>query len=215
MEDILESGLSKLGISFSTRELDLCKNYLTEVERWNKRFSLVNASGRDLLIRHLLDSLAALPVLKPLERSTIGDIGSGAGFPGIPLGIFLEDTSISLLERSENRCIFLRNVVLDLGLNNVSIVKDDFTQWNGCFDITVLRALKPLSPKMVKTLLKITCAGGYVCTYKGKRKTLESEMYSCRELKVKYDILKLNVPFLHEERHLILIKQEGSDVSIG
>ncbi len=60
--------------------------YLTEIERWNRRFNLVKAHGEDLVVRHLLDSLVALPLIRELDLiESIADIGSGAGFSGSPL----------------------------------------------------------------------------------------------------------------------------------
>ncbi|MFP4382662.1 MAG: 16S rRNA (guanine(527)-N(7))-methyltransferase RsmG [Spirochaetia bacterium] len=205
MRSILEEGLQRLQIDYTEGQFEQCLAHCAEVERWNRRYALVNASGDDLIIRHLLDSLAGLKKIRSLGGNTLGDIGSGGGFPGIPLSIFLPETAVYLLDRSERKCLFLKNVVLGLGIQNAKILQADYTRWNGCFDTITYRALGSVSGKMISRLRKIMCPGGNVCAYKGKRETAVKEMNECRDFVPKYDILQLEVPFLNEERHLILI----------
>lgn len=205
MRSVLEDGLQQLQIEYTPGQVDVCLAHCAEVERWNRRYSLVNASGNELIIRHMLDSLAGLKAVRALGGKTLGDIGSGGGFPGIPLSVFLPETVVYLLDRSERKCLFLKNVVLGLGIQNVEIIQADYTRWNGCADTVTYRALETVTGHMISRLRKITCNGGTICAYKGKRETTLKEMNDCRDFVPEYDILQLDVPFLREERHLILI----------
>ena len=100
MEALLTDGLSKLDIPLSPdqqRQLDI---YWSELAMWNGKYGLVNASGDELVIKHFLDSLTAVPVLKELPFGTACDVGSGGGFPGLVLAVAFPDKKFTLVERS-------------------------------------------------------------------------------------------------------------------
>ena len=110
------------------------------LRRWNTRYNLV--SYRDaarLRERHVLDSLALLP----WWAGTLADLGSGAGFPGVPLAIARPDAEVVLVERSERKGRFLRQVVIDLELRNVQLAIADASCYEPPtpFDTVVARAL--------------------------------------------------------------------------
>lgn len=112
------------------------------LKRWNRRFNLV-ARGDEprLRERHVLDSLALLPWWK----GTLADIGSGAGFPGLPLAIARPCSTVVLIERSERKCRFLRQALIDLELANVQLVNSDVVDYRPgkLFDTVTVRAVAP------------------------------------------------------------------------
>ncbi|MEA1910981.1 MAG: RsmG family class I SAM-dependent methyltransferase, partial [Spirochaetota bacterium] len=109
--ETLKKGLEQIGIGYTSAQLGLLELYISEIELWNNKYKLVSARGEELIIRHILDSLSAIPELKQLTFKTAADVGSGAGLPGIPLAIFLPKVHFSLIERSGRRAGFLRNIL--------------------------------------------------------------------------------------------------------
>ncbi|MFZ5859283.1 MAG: 16S rRNA (guanine(527)-N(7))-methyltransferase RsmG, partial [Spirochaetota bacterium] len=131
-EPLLARGLAALDFDISSGILDKLIQYLDEIERWNPLYGLVSAEGEDLVIKHVLDSLSPWRVLAELLASldssiarngmaTVIDIGTGAGFPGIPLAIAFPERPFVLIERLEKRVRFLESAITLLGLSNVEI----------------------------------------------------------------------------------------------
>ena len=130
----------------SGRAVGRLEAYERLVRRWNARSSLV--SRRDsarLRDRHVLDSLSLLP----WWRGSLADVGSGAGFPGVPLAIARPEASVTLIERSERKAHFLHQVVIELGLSNVDVIEADVRHRQPgslagrVFDTVTARAVAP------------------------------------------------------------------------
>jgi 16S rRNA (guanine527-N7)-methyltransferase len=142
---LLSEGLRRLGIDCPPARLQALERYRLELERWNRRYGFVKASGRDLVVRHFLDALAGLPLIaRQPARRTVLDVGSGAGFPGLPLAVFLEDSQVALLERSRRKAAFLSNVVALLGLANVRVLERELRGLEERFELITFRAWSPL-----------------------------------------------------------------------
>ncbi len=108
----------------STEQSALLNEYIALIKKWDRVHSLVSKGDRDLLKqRHVADSLAIEPFLKPASDHL--DIGSGAGFPGVPLAICRRDVRFVLNDRSSNKCRFLREVKFRLSLDNVDVQEHD------------------------------------------------------------------------------------------
>ncbi|MDA3939456.1 MAG: 16S rRNA (guanine(527)-N(7))-methyltransferase RsmG [Spirochaetia bacterium] len=201
--EILITGLNQIGLDYNQTQLDMLELYISEIELWNKKFKLVGAGGEDLIIRHVLDSLSAVPELKKLKVKTAADVGSGAGLPGIPLSVFFPDVHFSLIERSGRRAGFLRNILSLLNIaNNVSIVESDLGEVKSEYDLVLFRAFRNLID-FYEPLLKIKSSEGYLFAYKGKIEIIESEISKLGN-KIKVNIVKAFVPFLEEERNFCI-----------
>lgn len=111
------------------------------VQRWNARAGLVSrADAHRLRKRHTEDSLSLLPWVD----GRLADVGSGAGFPGVPLAIALPDTRVVLIERSTRKCAFLRQAAIELDLANVDVAAGDVGDYAGTpFDTVTVRAVAP------------------------------------------------------------------------
>ncbi|MBA7679513.1 Ribosomal RNA small subunit methyltransferase G [subsurface metagenome] len=165
----------------------------------------MKAEGNELIIRHSLDSLAGLKCIRDISPlSSVIDIGSGAGFPGLPLAIFLQETGFTLLERSSKRAAFLRNVVLLLGLTNVEVVEQELKNLRRGFDLVTFRALSPLC-REIESLKAILKHGGRIAAYKGKRSRILQELEELTDRNIPVSIQRLKAPFLEEDRHLVLL----------
>jgi 16S rRNA (guanine527-N7)-methyltransferase len=190
--------------------------YIKEIELFNSAYGLVGTNDtNELIIKHILDSLAPLGIIIKLLKDTgagktaqIADAGSGAGLPGIPLAIVLPQCRFTLIERMGRRAGFLLNTKAVLSLSNINVEEGELEKAaNGCFDLVTFRAFKPLEQKLLKTLLKKCAHGGIIAAYKGRREKIEAEMASLQKTCVNWEAIPYTTPFLEEERHLLVIKQ--------
>jgi 16S rRNA (guanine527-N7)-methyltransferase len=163
---VLEEGLAQLNIPFNVDQLLKLHVFLQELEHWNKAYGFVKAAGQQLIVRHVLDSLAAWRKISALpRRDQVADVGSGAGFPGIPLAVFLADSRFTLLEPSAKKAAFLRNVAILAHLDNVEVAEARLAEVERRFDLVVLRAFHPLY-KEIDALRQILEPGGVIIAYK-------------------------------------------------
>lgn len=215
---LLEDGLRKTGIEeekipFLAEKME---KYIREIIICNAAFNLTNTSEHDeLVIRHILDSLAAYKPLKDFiaglpyggRQVAVGDIGSGGGLPGIPLAAAFPEISFTLVERMEKRCGFLQHCKEELGLENVSVLKEqaEFVAQKS-FDIVTFRAFRPLDLKMAKKLLRLRKDGGILAAYKAKMENIKAEMDGIKKLVPEYKVIGLQVPGLEDsERNLVVV----------
>ncbi|MBQ9282491.1 MAG: 16S rRNA (guanine(527)-N(7))-methyltransferase RsmG [Treponema sp.] len=228
---ILHDGLLHLGFDkgdfFGIKILPIdeleskMETYISALQEYNAKFDLINTDEHDeIAVRHILDSLSALPkicgiVSSRFDSPSIADIGSGAGLPGIPLATALPQFKFTLVERMTKRCGFLNHCSQILGLKNVSVEEDQAERLEQRrFDLCVFRAFRPLDKKMAKVLLRILKDDGCLCAYKAKREKITEEMENLPQ-KPKYEIFPLTVPFLTEntgseeerERNLVVIEK--------
>jgi 16S rRNA (guanine527-N7)-methyltransferase len=213
-DKLLEEGLALLHQdSDAARTLPLFESYIAEIERHNEALSLVGSrSRRDLVIRHILDSLSPLDILRGLMSGMTGgmeiaDVGSGAGLPGIPLAIALPDRHFTLMERKTRRAVFLQNTLAALGLSNAAVEEREMEKAPRFrFDLIVFRAFRPLEPRILKGLFRLLRRGGILAAYKGRREKIAAEMDAAQAMAGSWEALPCPVPFLEEERHLVVIR---------
>ncbi len=116
------SGVEKLGLHLSTLQLNQLEIYLAELIRWNNKINLTGLrEPRDIIIKNFLDSLTPLCFLSPDKNSNWIDIGSGAGFPGLPLKIAAPALNMTLVEPNQKKVAFLHHMIGVLNLDNVSV----------------------------------------------------------------------------------------------
>src|SRR5512138_2396028 len=126
-EDTLRAGLASLGLPSNGAFFDGLARYVAEIERLNPSLGLVGASGDELIIKHILDSLAPVSFLRSLiagkAHPGIADLGTGAGLPGIPLALAFPDAEIALIDRMTRRTDFLREMVEGLKIYNATVIE--------------------------------------------------------------------------------------------
>ena len=148
--DIVVNETLKFGISINEEVLAKLSVYLRELRNWNRK---INLSGFDdpeqIAIKHFLDSLAGAMALKDVPGGQILDVGSGAGFPGLPLKLIFPKLPLRLLEPNTKKTAFLRHLIGTLGLEGVAVsskrVQDfaDCALENAQYSAVVTRAVKP------------------------------------------------------------------------
>ncbi len=204
---LLENGMAQMGLAADAGKLELLEKYIGELELWNPRYGLVNAEGDELVIRHILDSLSGVKTMQGLGPALVADIGSGAGLPGIPLAIMLPHIRFHLVERSGKRAGFLRNIILTLGLSNVSVIEESMEKLTDRYEAVTFRGFSPIQNDLIKSLGKIVSEGdGAVLAYKGRETQIQEELDSLEEDALRdVTTVSVDVPFLDEERHLVIM----------
>jgi 16S rRNA (guanine527-N7)-methyltransferase len=167
------SQLESLRIWFEARNLPLDKDLITRIANyqdlihsWSGRINLVSKGDRSAIVEnHILDSLGPHELIP--KQSLLIDIGTGAGFPGIPLALFRPEIRITLVESVHKKILFLRVAKDELGLENVEIIEGRFEEleFQTKFDIATLRAL-PRWESYIGKIEKIVKTGGKIIYYK-------------------------------------------------
>ncbi len=138
----------ELGLTIGESHSEQFVRYLTHLITWNKTINLTAIiDSKEIIIKHFIDSLAALLATNFRQDSMVLDVGSGGGFPGIPLKIVRPDFQLTLVEPVQKKCSFLNSVIGLLQLRGVSTFAGTIEQYaeralNHSIDIVVLRALK-------------------------------------------------------------------------
>jgi len=197
---ILLDGARALALDLDEAQLARLVTHLDLLDEWNSRMNLTAIRDRpSQLTKHLLDSLTVLPYL---QGPRIADVGSGAGFPGIPLAIVEPHRHFSLIESTGKKCRFLEHVRDTLQLANVEVVQARAESYKPDvrFDTVIARAVGPIAD-LVKVAGGLVVGGGRLLAMKGR--------FPQDELAVKLSGWKvaavhpLTVPGLAEERHLV------------
>lgn len=158
--------------------------YQEALLQWNRTHRLTAISDpHEIIIKHFLDSLTPVKIVPNLENMTLLDVGSGAGFPGIPLKILYPRIRLFLLDASEKKASFLHYLIGHLNLKNVRVLNerleslDQEKQYAGFFDLVVTRGFGRVVNLLqsCKILLK---PKGRVLIFRGDKTTLKNEMRS-------------------------------------
>jgi 16S rRNA (guanine527-N7)-methyltransferase len=169
----LVTGARGLGIELSVKQKQQFIDYANLVLEWNQRINLVRVRDYEELMRlHMLDSLWCREAKDLGSVRRLLDIGSGAGFPGIPLKICFPETSLYLLESQKKRCLFLQEAVKKLELLNCQILTGRAEElahdksYREMFDCVVSRALAPMAT-LVELTLPFVMLDGHLIALKG------------------------------------------------
>ena len=196
----LSAGLAELGLDtgFSSPLLV----YLDLLLRWNKTYNLTAIRDpQDMLVKHLLDSLAMHPFF---TQSNLADLGTGPGLPGIPLAIIRPEARISLVESNGKKTRFLREVVRHMGLANVRVItsRAEAVPEHGQYQAITARAMDRLAG--------ILAVGGHLLTPDGvllamKGPAIQDEIAELSDVWRVLACHPLHVPGLEAERQLVIV----------
>jgi 16S rRNA (guanine527-N7)-methyltransferase len=212
-EQQLIQGCQRLGIQLFEEQIRSLRIYRDHLLLWNPRAGLISTGDEpQVLSRHFLDSLSLLWILDLLSGATVLDVGSGGGFPGIPLKICRPEICITLFEPQEKRYYFLKSLVRKLGLNGVSLHRCRAQEaWHdpamrARFDLVVARAVTGVG-NLVGMCFPFLRRGGLFVSYRGKRMARE-EVRASQEVS-RYGgeflgVVRVEVPGIAGHRHLLL-----------
>ena len=200
---LLRAGIEELGLGYSEKQIDAFITYLEELKKWNKAYNLTALkTDRDIIIKHFLDSLLFAKVLPP-EVLTLADIGSGAGFPGIPIKIMFPNLSVFLIEPTQKKAVFLRHICSKLQLKNIEIIDKRIEEVKGLqADVAVTRALYSVRDFIDKTK-DIIKKNGILILSKGPG--LEKELEGLAQNGIYVSDFKL--PLENIVRHMVLVRE--------
>ena len=222
---LLARGLDALQIPWESRHLEVLLRYLRELQLWNGKLKLVAAADeRELVVRHLLDSLAPLKLLEEQlkrcfelpEGASVADAGSGNGMPGLPLALFLPRNPMTLIERSGRRIGFLENAVAASGIQTlrdpqrqVMVLGQDLQEVRQSFAVVLFRAFRPLK-EIYRHLDRVTESPGMLFAYKGRSAAVDDELHDVPSSFLdRWEIERhpLQVPFLDAERTVVVFRR--------
>lgn len=207
MEALLDKGLSELGLSLSAGQRKQLETYWSELGLWNGKYGLVNASGEALVVKHFLDSLSAVPILRTMPFDTACDVGSGGGFPGLVLAVAFPDKKFTLIERSGKKGLFLSNTAVMMQASNVEVRTEDAELVKEQFDLVLFRALGQFT-QYFPALYRLTASGGHLFAFKGRREEIQHEIQTLAlEVQEKTAVRAAHVPFLEDERNFVIIER--------
>lgn len=196
----LTAGCAALGLTLSAMQEQQLLDYVALLEKWNKAYNLTAVRDPlEMISRHLLDSLAILP---HIQGSSLLDVGTGAGLPGIPLAIIKPALQVALLDSNSKKTRFLQQAKAELGLESVTVVHGRVEQVDveQQFDIVTARAFASMEDAVL--LAGSHCKqDGYLLLMVGQAPDVSLQQ-KIGEFEVS-DIQMLEVPDTEGERHIV------------
>jgi 16S rRNA (guanine527-N7)-methyltransferase len=214
MEKLAQDALNLLGIRLTARQLACFERYERELLDWNARFNLTairDAEG--IRTKHFLDSLTCVLAWRDNPPTSLIDIGTGAGFPGLPLKILYPNMRLALVESVGKKAEFCRHVAAALGMDKVEVIQSraeevgQNAKYRERFDWAAGRAVASL-PILVEYLLPLVHVGGSVLAQKGEGGLAEAHASDKAnhllggQLR---QLVKVDLPGVAEERYLVII----------
>lgn len=202
----LKQGSKALGLDLNENALNLLLKYQDALVLWNKAYNLTAIRDpKEMLVKHLLDSLSILPSL-PAGR--LLDIGTGGGMPGMIIALCQPERECVLLDSNGKKIRFLKQFIADLKLPNVTAVQtrvedEDSIRELGQFDVITSRAFASLTD-FIAASKPYMHTGSYICAMKGLIPNEEITEFS---KEFNHQVIELKVPRLDEQRHLIILQK--------
>jgi len=208
-----------IGITSSSHQLSLLETYQQELNEWNSRYNLTAIHDPEKIrVKHFLDSFSPYLVLKNISLKNIIDIGTGAGFPGIPLKILLPKTDVVLVDSNHKKTEFCQHIIDRLGLSGIQVLHERVERlakeetYREQFDWAIGRAVAQLST-LCEYMLPFVRMGGSILAMKGDQGPIEVQ-----QAQQAIDILggelnqvkRINLPGVTEDRYLITVVKKAS-----
>jgi 16S rRNA (guanine527-N7)-methyltransferase len=200
----LAEGVAQLNLQLPPQAQAQLLDYLALLQKWNKTYNLTAVREAPRMVsHHLLDCLAIVP---HVTASTVLDVGSGAGLPGIPLALAAPQTQVTLLESSHKKAAFLQQAKTELKLDNVTVACERAETWRPGrgFEMVISRAFSDL-PEFIAVAGRHVAPGGLLAAMKGVYPDEEiARLPAGWRLR---QAIPLTVPGLSAQRHLLLLEQ--------
>ncbi|MBS1248919.1 MAG: Ribosomal RNA small subunit methyltransferase G [Chloroflexi bacterium] len=214
MKKLAQEAKTLFNIDLTPWQLSAVAQYMGELEKWNKRYSLTAIqSPEKVRVKHFLDSFSCYPVMKNTIINRVIDVGTGAGFPGIPLKILFPSMHLTLVDSVKKKTDFCRHIVQELGLGGVDVIRERAERLGKedghreKYDWALARAVAQLS-ELSEYLLPLVKVGGRMLAMKGD--SGPAEAHAAGEA---IDLLgghlrqleQLHLPGVTEDRYLVII----------
>lgn len=215
-KDVLKQGGKEIHLDIDDRMVEKFFIYKDLLIEWNKKMNLTGITEeKEVMVKHFLDSLTCFMTGVIKQDSKIIDVGTGAGFPGVPLKIYYEDLNITLLDSLNKRIKYLKAVCEGANLKNVEFLHgraEDYgkkVEYREKYDVAVARAVADLSI-LSEYCLPFVKVNGYFVAQKGP-KAYEEVSKSEKAVKILggeiIDTFDVKLPFTEIEHTLVVIKK--------
>jgi len=209
LAQLLAEGVRQLGLKLSDTQLAKLLDYVALLGKWNAVYNLTAIRDpRQMLIQHILDSLSIVPHLAGRNPRSVLDVGSGGGLPGIVLAIVRPDWAVTVNDIVHKKTAFQAQAKAELGLGNLSVVTGRVetlqpgAEVSAKFDVIVSRAFAELAD-FVTLARHLVAERGAILAMKGVRPDGEIERLPAGAHVDQ--TVRLDVPFLDAERHLVTV----------
>lgn len=184
---ILLTGLKKLDVKFDIVEPCALIAFHDYVQAGNRDMNLTAITDEEeFVVKHLLDSASAIPYIR--QGAKVLDIGTGAGFPAVPLAVLRSDISVTALDATEKKVEFVKSAIAALRLSNIEAVcgrAEEMTELFGKFDVVTARAVASL-PVLLELAAPMLKVGGEFIAYKSGESELDSAKNAMSVLKMQH-----------------------------
>jgi 16S rRNA (guanine527-N7)-methyltransferase len=202
----IETGCRALHVELDATAVTRLADYVALLYKWNRVYNLTAVrEPQQMVLRHILDSLAVLPYLN--GRSLL-DVGCGAGLPGLPLAIARPALAVTLLDANAKKIRFVRQATAELVLGNIEAVQARMQEYQPgrAFDMVISRAVASLD-ELYRGSQHLLAAGGRMLFMKGALPEAEMALFSPAATRLHSE--RLLVPGLDAERHLLWLDKQG------
>jgi 16S rRNA (guanine527-N7)-methyltransferase len=216
MNSIQSETLELIGITLNAHQLSQLDVYQNELMEWNDRYNLTAIHDPvKIRIKHFLDSFSSFLALRNTPIANLIDIGTGAGFPGIPLKILLPDTEVVLVDSISKKTDFCQHIIDTLELRGIQVIKDRVEHlardelYRERFDWAIARAVAQLST-LCEYMLPFVKIGGRMLAMKGDQGPVETQQAhnAFRLLGGELsNMVKITLPGVTEDRYLITVNK--------
>jgi 16S rRNA (guanine527-N7)-methyltransferase len=210
--ELLHTGATNLGIALTIEQLNSVFIYLAELKKWNQKINLTAITDeQDIIIKHVLDSLSYIHGFTPTPGLRLLDMGSGAGFPALPIKIAHPGLSITMVESTKKKASFLRHIIRTLKLTETVVLDTRTNDLPGsllsAFDIVTARAFADMK-SAITAGAPLLISGGLVILSRGPEETVSDRDLAKAGVLLERRIA-LMLPHSNYQRAIWVLKKAG------
>ena len=211
---LLGRGLELLGLALAEKQVAQLVSFCLELAKWNRKVNLLakDTPLHDIVDKHLLDSLTLVPLLNRLlpAGGTLLDVGSGAGFPGLPVKIACPAWKITLLEPRERRCIFLRHIIRTMALPGICVepTRIEEGRLQAAYQVITGRAVAEV-PSFLAMVAGLATPETCVICMQGEGGRQELQPGDRVDAFVCAGVEEARLPLSGDQRYLLLFRRKG------